>query len=65
MDLGKSLRIALVHSGKTQMKLADDFNISRQTVSRWANTGNMTQETIKELSSYFDMRPSEFVALGE
>ena len=65
MNLGNSLKIALTKANISQSKLATDFCISRQTVSRWAKSGNMTKETIIDLAGYFNMKPSEFIALGE
>lgn len=65
MNLSKSLKIALVKADKSQAQLADDLGVKRQVVNRWANTGNMTKETLETLADYFDMKPSEFVALGE
>lgn len=65
MNLGKSLKIALVKAEKTQAQLADDLGITRQIVNRWATSGNMTRETIELLANYFDLKTSEFVALGE
>lgn len=65
MDLGKSLKIALVKANKSQSELAKDFGVTRQKVNRWATTGNMTKETIQSLSEYFGLKVSEFVALGE
>lgn len=65
MNLGNSLKIALTKAGKNQSQLAEDLGITRQSVNRWAVSGNMTKETIEMLSGYFGMKPSEFVALGE
>lgn len=65
MNLSKSLKIALVKADKSQAQLAEDLGIKRQVVNRWANSGNMTKETLEMLADYFGMKPSEFVALGE
>jgi len=65
VNLSKSLKIALVKADKSQAQLAEDLGIKRQVVNRWANSGNMTKETLEMLADYFGMKPSEFVALGE
>lgn len=65
MDLGLSLKIALARKKMTQTELANDLGVSRQIVTRWVITGNMPKSKMAELAEYFEMKPSEFVALGE
>ena len=65
MNAGLSLEIARKKAGVTQTQIARDFNTSRATVNRWACTGSMTLTTIAILAAYFNMKVSEFIALGE
>ena len=65
MNAGLSLEIARKKAGVTQTQIARDFNTSRATVNRWARTGSMTLTTISMLAAYFNMKVSEFIALGE
>ena len=37
MEIGKKLKDARLHSGLTQEKVAEELNVSRQTISNWEN----------------------------
>ncbi|MFV0395041.1 MAG: helix-turn-helix domain-containing protein [Coprobacillaceae bacterium] len=37
MEIGKKLRTARINSGLTQEQIAEDINVSRQTISNWEN----------------------------
>ena len=37
MEIGKKLKDARLHSGLTQEKVAEELNVSRQTISNWGN----------------------------
>lgn len=37
MEIGKKLKEARVHSGLTQEQVAEEINVSRQTISNWEN----------------------------
>lgn len=65
MDIGKSLKIAMLKSGKENADLAKHFDVHEQAISRWRTTGNMTQARLAEVAKYFEMPVSEFIELGE
>jgi len=65
MDLGKSLRIALAKDGTSQITLANDLDVTKQVISLWVRSGNITRDNIRVLAKYFNMKVSEFIALGE
>ena len=39
MEIEKQLKNARTHSGLTQEKVAEEINVSRQTISNWENEG--------------------------
>ena len=65
MDLGKSLRLAMAHNGVNNAFLVKKMNVMSQQVTNWKNSGTMTIENLKKVAACFDMKVSEFIALGE
>jgi len=66
MNIGKSIKIALVKKGMEQRKLARKIKLSTVTTSKLANIkAPCKQKTLEALAKAFDMPVSEFVALGE
>lgn len=65
MDLAKSLRIVLAQRGMQQKDLAEQVGVSKQIVSLWTNTGNISRVNLELICKTFEMNVSEFVALGE
>lgn len=65
MNVGKSLKVALARSGISQVELARRMGLTHTWVSALANKPEASTATIKSLSIQFDMKVSEFVALGE
>ena len=65
MNVGKSLKIALVKKGMSQTELAKKMGVHDQWVSKLANSESAAQTTLVGLATALDMKVSEFVALGE
>jgi len=71
MNIAKSIKIALVQCEKDQRWLANklstimDKKISRQQISNWCSTGRMRPETLEIISKVFNLKVSQFLALGE
>ena len=66
MNIGRSIRIACAHCDMNQGDLAATCGISRVTISHLV-TGKTqcNQKTLETLAAAFDMKVSEFIALGE
>jgi len=64
MDLGKSLRVAMVQAGVKNSDVSDKFRVSSQQVTNWRG-GSISKDNMIALANYFDLRVSEFIALGE
>ena len=66
MDVSKSIKIALVHSGHNQKWLAAEMGVSDAHVSD-ISRGNrsISMQKLKHISSIFNYKVSEFIALGE
>lgn len=62
MSFGQKLQTARVNMNLTQQKIADDFFITRQTVSSWEN-GNSYPDimTLIKLSDYFGFSIDEIL----
>lgn len=65
MDIGKSLKIALLKNNMEQADLANKIGIHQANISKIACGKNITTETLGRLAGAFNMKVSEFVALGE
>lgn len=65
MNIGKSTKQALLDRGKTVTWLAVQLGCSRNQASQFANNKNASSKTINSLSEVFEMKASEFIALGE
>jgi len=65
MNVGKSIKIALVKHDKDQKWLAKKLGVVPQHVSRLATTPTARSSTIERLAEIFKMPESEFIALGE
>jgi transcriptional regulator with XRE-family HTH domain len=65
MDLGKSIKIALIKKGVLHKQMAEDLGISPQQVSLWIRRGRLSQDNLRSVASYFQMPVSQFIALGE
>ena len=65
MNVGKSIKMALVKAGKKQTWLAEQLGISSRQVSKLASKESASGETIEKMANVFDMKASDFLALGE
>ena len=65
MDIRKSLNKALAEKDINRVQLAEIMGVSRQRVYAIALQKSVRHETITELAAAFDMKVSEFIALGE
>lgn len=56
MEIGKKLKDARLHSGLTQEKVAEELNVSRQTISNWENEKSYPDIiSVIELSSLYSI----------
>lgn len=65
MNVGKSIKVALAKKEMTQQDLAAKMAVSRPYVSQLAGKEHAGMGTVVLLACAFDMKVSEFVALGE
>lgn len=66
MNLGKSLKIALINKGMTQIELANKLSITPAHISRVANgVAKMNEDLLSRITTELDMKASDFVRLGE
>jgi DNA-binding Xre family transcriptional regulator len=65
MNIGKSLKIALLQNDMEQADLANRMGIHQSNISRIACCKTITTETLERIAKAFDMKVSEFVAIGE
>lgn len=65
MDIGKSIRLALAHKNMSKTVLAQKMGCKLPSVSQLCARSCIKSETIQKLANVFEMKVSEFVALGE
>ena len=65
MNIGKALRISLAQKEMNQADLSRALGFTQQTISGWIRTNSMPLRTLDTVCSFFDVAPSEFMALGE
>lgn len=65
MNIGKSLKLALVKRNMKQADLARKLGKSSRWINMLANSPTASSSSIEMLASEFGMKASEFVALGE
>lgn len=65
MNVGKSLKIALVMRGIKQVELARKLGVGEVYISRLANSDHAGMGTVSKLAKAVDMSVSEFIKLGE
>lgn len=65
MNAGKSVKIALAYREQNITWLSVELDISHANASRIANSKALSQKAIERLAIVFDMKASEFIALGE
>lgn len=65
MNVKKSIQIAMAQRGMKQKDLAEALGVGDTTVSGFMNRENCSSQTIQRLAEVFQMKESEFIALGE
>ena len=65
MNVGKSIKMALVKADKKQTWLAKQLGISSRQVNKVANSESASGKTIEKMAWVFGMKVSDFLALGE
>jgi len=65
MNIGKSLRLAMEKNDKSREQLASEIDRSVSYVNQLRRAESMNLDTVTMLAVAFDMKVSEFVALGE
>ncbi len=65
MNVGKSLKKALLETGKTQLDMASDLGVHPTLLNRHFNSEHINTQTISIYSNYFNIKVSELIALGE
>lgn len=65
MNIGKSIRKALIDHDMRQNQLAAKMGVGVRWMSRMANSRTTSMQTVEALAAQFDMKVSDFVALGE
>lgn len=65
MNLGKSISVARAKHGLQVKELAKRLGMSPTSLSQLSGQTSCTGATLQKLAKAFDMKVSEFVALGE
>lgn len=65
MNLRKSVMLALASKEMMQKDLAKQLGMSQGSMSQLVNQKSCTGATLQKLAGAFDMKVSDFVALGE
>ncbi len=65
MNVGKCLKLALIHRNKSQQWLADELGVSKQHVSRLIRRRSIQINTIRKISTILDYSWYEFLKLDE
>lgn len=65
MNIGKSIKVALAKKDMNQQDLAEKMKVSKPYVSQLAGREHAGMGTVVLLADVFDMKVSDFIALGE
>lgn len=65
MNIGKSLKMSLLKNDMEQSDLADKIGIHQSNISKISCGKTITTATLERLATAFNMKVSEFVAIGE
>ena len=65
MNIGKSTRIAMAKRGIRGNELAKQLGMSTSAVSILLSRPYSDGKRVAQLAAFFDMKVSEFIALGE
>jgi hypothetical protein len=63
-DVGASLIAAQKQAGISNLKLAKDFGVCKQTATRWRSKADQKVSVVFALSEYFGMSCESFLDLG-
>ena len=65
MNIGKSIRLALAERDMQKQELAEKMGVTRTTITNLLNSTTCAGSRINDLCGIFDMKASDFIALGE
>lgn len=65
MNFRRSLKLALAQRDMTQKALAEKLKMRETSMSQLAAQTSCTGATLQKIAEAFDMKVSEFIALGE
>ena len=65
MNIPRSIRMCLAMCGENQAWLASQLGISHQAVSHMMKSKHASGKRIDALAAIFELKASEFVAIGE
>ncbi len=65
MNIGKSLKIALLDSGLNQLDCARKIGISKTLLNRHFNSEFISMPLVVRYAEFFNIKPSELIALSE
>jgi len=65
LNLRKSIKTALAQRDMSQKALAEKLGMRETSISQLAAQTSCTGATLQKLAEAFEMKVSEFVALGE
>lgn len=65
MNIKKSVRVGLAYKGQTQAWLANQIGMNPDALSHALTRNTLNSKLIEKAASALDLKPSEFIALGE
>ena len=65
MNIGKSIKQAILDKEMTQIELAEALGKSKSTIHHMSGQKTASGHNIQLLANFFNMKVSEFIALGE
>ena len=65
MNVGKSIQIAMAMRGYSGKRMSEMLSVTEPTVSVMRGRPTCSGQMLRKLAQTFDMKVSEFVALGE
>lgn len=66
MDIGKSIRLAMIIKDISREEICESFGWSKPALSIVINNKRgISLDVLKQLSDFFGFKVSEFIALGE
>lgn len=65
MNIGKSIELSLIHKGMKKGELAKKLGVTPNSVSTLCKSKTCSGKTLDGLCTVFEMKASDFVALGE